>query len=156
MRWLTVCAVQVGKTEDIGSAALGIAVCAGTDGGLTSRNISRGSCDNGAANEGGDDGSGKHVVRELMQIREKMEVRNRSGASQILDDRYAPLYLVLLRTTWSDLRIVLVGRASLLLSMSILHHARRHKDWRTAHHSISFKTSGSDRKHVTLLYSRSL
>lgn len=60
---LTVCAVQVGKTEDIGGATLSVAVCSAADGELTSRYIGRSSCDDGAADEGCDDGCGKHVER---------------------------------------------------------------------------------------------
>ena len=60
---LTVCAVQVGKTKDIGGATLSIAVCSAADGELTSRYIGRSSCDDGAADEGCDDGCGKHVER---------------------------------------------------------------------------------------------
>lgn len=53
---LTVCAVQVGKTEDVSSAALGIVVCARADSDLAGGYISRGSGDEGAADKCGDDG----------------------------------------------------------------------------------------------------
>jgi len=53
---LTICAVQVSKAEDVGSTALSIAVCSATDAELTSRYFSGSSCDNGAAEEGCDDG----------------------------------------------------------------------------------------------------
>lgn len=87
---LTVCAVQVGKTEDIGGATLSIAVCSAADGELTSRYIGRSSCDDGAADEGCDDGCGKHVERfdvwrEDSRWKEEMVVIQ----AELLDDRHA-------------------------------------------------------------------
>ena len=65
---LTVCAVQVSETKDIGGATLSVAVCARADGDLTGGYISRGSCDDGAADEGCDDGCGKHFEMGEMDV----------------------------------------------------------------------------------------